>query len=80
LRRVKKFSKGASTKERNTARKKGKSTGLASRRTTPEIKMTIMSKEAVITLFPCISRTCDHHYSPLDSETKALFPLDFIPS
>jgi len=47
---VRKFNAGERTKERKTARKKGKSTGFASRKTTPTIKMTMIKREAVATL------------------------------
>jgi hypothetical protein len=80
LRRVKKSSKGANTNERKTARKNGKSTGFANRRTTPPMKMTMINNDAVTTLFPCITRTFGHHYSPSVVETKAIFPLNTIPS
>ena len=51
---VKKSSKGYRIKERKTARKKGKKMDLASLRTTPHRKITIMINEIDMTLLPCI--------------------------
>jgi hypothetical protein len=78
LRRVKKSSRGARTNERKTAREKGKSTGFASRRITPPINITIISSEAVTTLFPCIP-ILRLHYMRLPEETKGIFsPRSFL--
>jgi hypothetical protein len=55
--RVAKSNKGARTNDKKTARKKGKSTGFARRSTTPPIKTTIITKEAVATLFPSMCLT-----------------------
>jgi hypothetical protein len=44
------------------------------------MKMTMINKEAVTTLFPCITGTIEHHYSASAVETKAKFPPNNIPS
>lgn len=54
LNRVKKSRIGKRTKEINMAMKKGKSTGLASLKTTPMMKTTIIRRLAVVTLFDSI--------------------------
>ena len=69
---VKRSNTGDSIKVRKIARKKGKSTGFASRITTPPIKITTITREAVVILFPDITF---YHYNLFKSEIKIYYFL-----
>ncbi len=76
LLRVKKSMTGERMNERKTAKKKGKRTGLASRNTTPTIKMTMITRLATTTLLSFMTFFLGHiHYNPFRIEIKIIPPV-----
>jgi hypothetical protein len=77
--RVMKSREGERTKDRKMAKTNGKRTGLASRNTTPAMKMTMMTRQATTTLFSFMGFFLGHiHYNPFRNEIKMLPSVTFL--